>query len=83
MGGQVKYLRNGREVSLLEFVEGIKGDLYQLVANKLEAKISSIECPDHHESPTVYMTEAQDGNLTFEIRGCCDAIKQQVHAAMI
>ena len=82
MSGRVKYYRGGREVSQAEFGEGIKADLYQRIASDIESRIGAIECPEHHENPTVLMTEARSGMLSFEVRACCDAIKERVENAL-
>jgi ribosome maturation factor RimP len=48
------------------------------VAEQVRDHLGELRCPDHGEPPVVRLAADAEGEISVEVGGCCDALREQV-----
>lgn len=73
---EIVFKIDGQRVSLEEFTDSLKQQVYAQVARVVKDKIQDVECPEHGQRPTVVMKENVEG-FEFEIEACCEELVER------
>lgn len=74
----IKFEINGRPVSPNNFRDPIEKAVMEAVTKKVRHKLASCRCPDHGGSPAVVAKGLNLKSLSFEVKGCCDKLIEDV-----
>ena len=70
----IKFKVGGREVSPDKFGDAITAAALEEAARNVKAKLQSVRCPDHNQSPRVEVSGPSLDKLEWTIHGCCQKL---------
>jgi hypothetical protein len=77
----LEFRRNGRKVSLDDFMEGIQQDVIDLGASQIEERVWKARCPVHGSGPTGVRRGGTAAEPTWDVDGCCPKLKEAIKLA--
>ena len=77
IGAKVELRVGGRKVSANEFARALQEDVLKMVEREVQQRVNRIRCPEHGKAAHVTPIRSA-GQLTWEIRGCCQKLVAEV-----
>ena len=59
----------------------LEKDAIESLRKQISEKLKNVQCPDHHQRPEVIISGTV-GNLKYEIKGCCQKLKDEATQAL-
>lgn len=77
IGAKVELRVGGRKVSASQFARALQEDALKMVEREVRRRISRVRCPEHGKAAHVTPIRSA-GQLTWEVRRCCQDLVNEV-----
>jgi hypothetical protein len=74
----LKFEINGRQVNPRNFGDALQGAVLEAVSKQIRQKVGACRCSEHGRSPSIVAKGHDLGSLSFEVKGCCDKLIEDV-----
>ena len=68
----------GRKVNPKNMKDEIEGMIVSGIVDSVKKSVRGIRCSEHGKTPRMKIIGRNIDNLSIEVSGCCDALKDQV-----
>lgn len=74
----LKFEINGRPANPNNFRDPLEKAVMEAVSKQIRQKIGSCRCPEHGRSPSILAKGRSLESLSFEVKGCCEKLIEDV-----
>lgn len=74
----LKFEINGRPANPNNFRDPLERAVIEAVTKQVRQKVGSCRCPEHGRSPTLIAKGRDLQSLSFQVKGCCDKLIEDV-----
>lgn len=73
---KIEFEMNGRKVTEGAFGDAIEGEMFEAVADQIQAALSGCRCSKHGSLPNVIIRARDGSELEIEVEGCCEELER-------
>jgi hypothetical protein len=74
----LKFEISGRPVNPRNMRDAVEGMVLEAVSKQIRQKVGACRCPEHGRRPTIVAKGRDLKSLSFEVKGCCDKLIEDV-----